>query len=195
MYKLSKTFKALSPAATSSHPVDFSASLDEVINHVNYWVESIDQYVQSDECPHAEYVQSFGYGDADTTEVLDNVERLLKDSIDRELVDEITTYLGSLSSRDLFHLLSDHARLEHTPNIYSIHGEIFGISLGEIEEELPDDLKEELKSLSPEDLQTLYSSVDVPLKGACGYLDYNYHRWTLILDTDSLVEAYNNKAI
>ncbi|MDB4725840.1 hypothetical protein OAF54_00295, partial [bacterium] len=64
--------------------------------------------------------------------------------------------------------------------------EVFSMHVGEIEDQLEEDLTTYLDSLEEEDFESVCNEAGVFYKHGCIYEDASYHRWVLVVDTDQL---------
>ena len=154
--------------------------MQALIDNVNDWCRSVEDYLNSEESSLAAYYcKTLGYG---------------KGGIDLSSLDEFCLiHVNELKRRvkdadTRAEILAECSQLK----LLSIHtepNEIFSICLGECEEQMPDDLVERIKRLNADDFEKLRRSVDCYISDRhrdLGYFNKDYDRWVLILDVDQL---------
>lgn len=154
--------------------------LNQLILDIESYEESARDWVLSDESPHAEFCQSFGYGEA-----MDDVRRALKDCVSDE--SEVYAIDRALRCNDeqLKAVIEDCCALERV-GIYIQHNEIFSVVVGEVEEQLPDEIIERLNVLSDEQRKAIECVAGI--KGDYTYINCDYDRFVMVLDMERLTE-------
>jgi hypothetical protein len=162
-----------------------NTKVQELIEQIDEYAERMSEYALSDESCHAEFCQSFGYGD--DVPRLDDLEPHVRELV-AKLKDESTkgTFLSALG---------DCCELVQT-GIYIQTNEVYSVGLGEIEEQLPDEISESLKTLSDEEYALVRRGVNhcyMPERARsysdCIYLNHSYDRFVLVLDEEKLADA------
>ena len=156
--------------------------LQKLIEETNEFIKDREEYAtENNDSPCAEFAATFGYGGADKDDVwrefLSNTT-LNEDDIER---------LEAMELDDRIELLKAHATAE-PGNIRSKANETYSVSIGEIEEELPEGLQAAIDDLSADDLEMFKRSIDGFYKNGHIYLDLNYSTWQAIVDIESLME-------
>lgn len=131
----------------------------------------------------AEFVSSFGYGEADLDELSNDIYRIYDVSSDISRPD-IRDWLESQGLARL----AFYCSLLST-GIATADNEIYSRSIGEVAHQLDDDLMEKLENLSDEDRDYVVSHIDAFLFGGCIYINCNYERWAMNLDNPEEFEA------
>ena len=127
----------------------------------------------------ADFVQSFGYGEG-WEDVIDAVKRGLFCSA----YDDVHEYLISLMKvdRDEFkRVVEQCARLEPC-DIYVCDYEIFSAHVGEMQEQLPDDIISALDGLTDEQRKAVERAASIA--GEYTYINADYNRWVMVLDPE-----------
>jgi hypothetical protein len=96
-----------------------------------------------------------------------------------------------IGDRATIELVMENSDLE-CANIYLKSNEVYSVSMGEVEEMPSNDLEAEFDELTDEEKDYVSRNVSNCYVSNSGwiYLDLNYHRWVLILDT----ETFNDRA-
>jgi hypothetical protein len=163
------------------HTATNEMKIDSLVTRINEFAESqTNYYLTNTDNSIAEFVASFFYGEADSDEIL----RSLRDNCeDTELVEAIKAKFHD-DKNGLRQFLSLHSELDQC-GIYVQSNEFLSAAIGEVEEQLPDDIAEAIAQLSEMELDEVISGIDTYLDGDRIYIDLNYDRWILILDTES----------
>lgn len=161
--------------------------VEDLISRVNEWCKSCEEYFEDDNGAVAEYAQSFGYG-----ENLDKMDFSRIDSFCEPLVESLKRRVKDRKRR--------HKILQECCDLVFTHGhvcrdnELFSADLGEMEEQLPDELAEELKKLTSDEFEAVQRAVNCYLPDqddrlSCGYFNRDSDRWSMILNSDLLCRA------
>ena len=157
--------------------------LDEIIDQLNSITEYTNNYVENEDCGIAEYAQCFAYGESDKDDIADKIERI------EWLSDEDKKIIKALSYSELAGICS----LELVSGIWSREDEIFSCVIGEVEEQLPDELFAEIKKLNDEELEYIERNCDGYYSDGFLYVNRDYDRWSMILDETLTNEFLDNK--
>ena len=147
---------------------------ENALERANDQIRLVENYYAEDtNNPVAEFVSSFGYGDADRDDVNDQIDRILRFY---GYTDDQIKQVVALGYDQLERLCDLDCRyLGHSDSIYAR-------SVGEIEIELGGFTDDELK----------YLDTEICMSGSYTYSS-SYDVWSLILDTDLVDDFLNNK--
>ena len=155
---------------------------DGIVQKINNFVEQCSDGDLSYESPHAEYAESLGYGDSEVDL--------------RNLSDEVADTLNKMKGKQLNRWLLDNNLVSVVKTgIYRCDGEIFSITVGETEHELPLDILKELDTLSDEEKDFVAHEADGYLKGGYIYLNHNYDRFVAVVDEDEILEVLKEQGL
>lgn len=169
--------------------------LKEIIAMVESQSEWINEYHTSNEDNFiAEYVASIGYGGELMYQVTDFLESIKHDGQryvyhDHARASEVCDYLLALIESNK-NAAIDLIRQNSTLDCVDIHyryWELCSMTIGEIEEQVSDELAEKLAELSP--IERAYVERETGLRGDHIYEPMDYDRWVLILDYDAICEV------
>ena len=181
------------------------SDLDTLIDDIDAAIESDYEYnTENEDCPLADFVESFFYGEADSTEVFKAVE----DLIDLEAKNYNPKYfntnqagrlirqlkkLKESSDSEFFDFLGSYCTVEPYSNYWPGTDSILSQGLGETEFQLSDDLEDRLNLLNEADLKYVKDTIDGHMSGSdfvCYSADGN--GWCLVFDPETLVETWKN---
>ena len=86
--------------------------------------EVYDSQILGENSLMAEYIGSFGYKEADTEEILNNINRNFDN------VSGLLDHLKTMDKDDLLNLLADHCEVETVDHPYNIHDSIYSNGYG-----------------------------------------------------------------
>jgi hypothetical protein len=158
--------------------------LDSIVEQIDSIAKSAEEYATSAEGSYADFVGSIGYGDGD---------------IDLSRIDDdrVKEFLQSMSEKEQMTWLkqNDSCLSVESVGIHIVANEIFSVIVGEIEEQLPDDLTDELEKLTLAEACYVADEVDGCYLGNTSYIHVNcdYDRVVLVLDTDAAIEAIESE--
>ncbi len=155
-------------------------SLESMAAEIDAIAVGAREYHESEDCSEAEYCQTLGYGDGK-----DEVESRIKD-----LDEEVRAKVEAMRAAD------PDKFFENLPSVcdLSLEGyrcianEIFSVHLGEVEEQLDGEIRDQVMALTParrEALRKLVSEAYLG-KGDCIYLGMDSSRWVMSLDIETL---------
>jgi hypothetical protein len=160
----------------------------DLINELNEFVSNAERATKSLESPHAEFVETIGYGDA---------------PIDLSEIDDVVVYshMDYASRAELLEILEAHATVEvrklHTPRVDG-EAEILSYALGEEEVEVPDEIRDELKKLNSAEFAKVQMGVIggiLDRDATWMYIDCSGTRFVLVLDVDGVRETMSHEAV
>jgi len=150
-------------------------------------------YLESEENPVAEFVGSIGYGGELLHEVEDRLRSIKTESYrmayQGDEVDTVCDFILRLIKTDkgtAIDFIQAHSKLERS-DIYYNAWEICSMTIGEIEDQLEDQLVKRIEKLSKSDRALIDRQFCI--KGSWIYQDFNYDRWVKILDHDGALAA------
>lgn len=168
--------------------------LEKLIEDFNEYCKGVEDYLNSEESMHAEFCQSFGYGDGE-------IETRQLDDEGRDAVADLEALLPRKS--DFQSTLADCCDLLLI-GIYITDNEVYSCTIGEHEDQLDDAMVERINSLTPEEFKEFRRDVeayipehDGKMRSDCVYFNRNYDRWVMVLDVEKLkrkVRALKRKA-
>ena len=171
---------------------DQETKLREIIEMIESQSEWINDYYTSDtDNPVAEYVAGIGYGGELMHQVIDSLESIKRDSRRYERngddrVIEVCDYLLAMINKDeraAVDLLVANSTLDCS-DIYRNSWELCTMTIGEISEQVSDELADKLAELSP--IEVAYVERETGLKDSHIYEPMDCERWVLILDYDAI---------
>ena len=154
-------------------------SIDECAGSIN------DFYTDNTDNPCADYV-TWGWKESDT----DDLYKRLIGAIETDYSEPnllIALLKKSGTKDDQLAIAMDCC----SPQLLGIERndlDLYSISIGEVEEQLPDDICEQLSQLSAEEIEYISRKISEYLKGSYLYLNLSYERWAMILDIEQLVD-------
>ena len=161
-----------------------NTNLDQLAENINEFVEVCKEHAISVEGPYGEFVETFAYGGADNSDIYKAVQNILDaDGVERDAKDWTLDQIRAACS------------VEHHAGVGLTEHEVFSVSIGELEEHLPDALHNKIMALSSEDYKTLRQQVDGYMRDTFYgfiYVGMTYDRMVMVLDTDILLENKND---
>lgn len=171
--------------------------LDKLVEELRDTVEVTDNYyTDNEDNAYAEFVSSVGYGGESIHAVEDRVRSLWKDDLISDTDYDFFKAVFKFKQRDAAQIIADLSDLRFINNYRAVDYEVYSINLGEIEDQVPEDLFDKIKALNDDERSYLIDQsrdfcglmISSDNKSAYYYTDHNYERWALILDTDRLKE-------
>lgn len=161
----------------------------EMIDRYNEFGAQRREQALDDSSPHAEYVQSFGYGEAYIPDLINSAD--LEDTTKNAL----RSFFKENGTQKTLNLLEQHGDVI-TAGINIRSGEIYSCEVGEIEEQPDDDLRTAFLALSIEDRKEVARQVDEYLQteGSCAgniYINLSHNRFVMVVDEDELRSSLN----
>lgn len=160
-----------------------------------------DYYLHSEENPVADYVGKIGYGGELLHEVEDRLDSIQREKFrmcyDGDPVDEVCDFLRGFikrDRRDAVDLLVECSTLECT-DIYYGAWVICSMTIGEVGNEISDELRSLLEKLTGEENQICEALFSVSKGTRWLYEPLNYNRWVMTLDPDKVMERIKEKQI
>lgn len=161
----------------------------EMIESQSEWIN--DYYTSNEDNPVADYVAGIGYGGELMHMVVDSLESIKRDSRRYERngddrVIEVCDYLLAMINKDeksAIDLLVANSTLECS-GIHMNYWELCTMTIGEVSEEIIDELADKLTELSP--IEVAYVERETGLRDSHIYEPMDYERWVLILDYDAI---------
>lgn len=157
--------------------------VDTLVEQVNEFAKAQKEYNLSSESAYHALCSDLGYGNPDESQLEDHAKTALK-------------VLRKRFPKTWKSELLKYTHVEQT-GIHIQDNEIFSVSPGEVEEQMPDELVAALSKLSNEEYELVRRHADVYLQKRgqscpdCIYLNLDYNRFVLILDTDALCAEMN----
>jgi hypothetical protein len=161
-----------------------TTNLAELTRRINEFAQQkVDYNTENVDNSYYEYCQSFGYLGADLDDVIRNAQ------VEQDTKDLIVQFAKDNTAKETLDLLSENSTMECT-GIHILDGEIYSISIGELEEELDHNLMAAYSALSIEDRETVARGIDYCLSDS-GYLyiSMDCTRWVMVLDEEAFAEA------
>lgn len=156
------------------------SELDALAAQIDEIAQSTDELLETEESMHADYCQSFGYGDGEPDL--------------RDLTDEIAPKVKALkkaTGKDFKSELASVCNLEFT-GIYTRSNEVYSVIIGEYEDQLPEEIAAQARAMSDEEKEYLRCQISNACLGYscpdCIYINKDYDRWALVVDEDRLDE-------
>ncbi len=138
------------------------------------------EYRETEDCPEAEYCQTLGYGDGK-----DEVESRIKD-----LDDEVRAKVEAMRAANPAGFYENLAGVcDLTLESYRcIDNELYSVHIGEVEEQLDGEIRDQVMALSPTRREALRKLVSESYLGKsdCIYLGMESSRWVMSLDIETL---------
>lgn len=168
--------------------------LDEIVNAYNAEGDYCYEYnTENEDCPLAEFVASFGYGEQPLT-----MEKLLGEVLDAPSDDDVISQIETLlkagvSEQDILAKAVEACSLT-TGDMYSEYNEAYSIgTTGEQEWQPSDELLAQYEALSAEDKAYVRKNCEWYISDSVCvgwlYVNCDYHRWILKLDVEAFSEA------
>lgn len=160
-------------------------TLESIIEAYNNEGKFADEYQESEDCPLADWVQSFQYGEAQVDDIFRNAE------LEDDTISALKSFYKIHGKKPLFDLLERHSSLSHE-SIYLVDGEILSANIGESEHQPDDYLIDAFNTLTPAEKDQVRRSVRECYVSESGwvYVSDNYHRWVLVCNEETLREDY-----
>lgn len=160
--------------------------LDLIVTSIDEFAESQnDYYTNNTDNPCAEHI-TWGWKESDTDDIYDRlIAAIDADFSEPKLL--IALLKKSGTEDDQLVIAMDCC----SPQLLGIERnnlDLYSISIGEVEEQLPDDICEQLSQLSAEEIEYIEGKVSEYMKGDYLYLNRSYERWAMILDIEQLVD-------
>jgi hypothetical protein len=159
---------------------DIREKVQPLIDEINKGAEWAEENAKSEESCNAEFCLSFGYGEDKPD--LSRLEPEVAAKVQR-LLDRVKT------RKDIEWELTPVCNLECVGMFY-VENEIYSVGLGEIEEQLPEELVAKLKALTDEEFKCVQKYVDTSIADCREYIYINcdYDRFVMVIDEDRLDE-------
>lgn len=151
---------------------------EQLIDSINEFIARETEYALSAESAHADFAASFGYGDGEID--LRN--------LDDDLSDLVETARKTMTRDEVETLMRDSCSME-LAGIWRVSNDIFSVSIGEIEVELPEEITVQLDQLSEIELAQVKRRADAYISGHHAYINLNGSRWVMVLDYELFAEA------
>lgn len=138
------------------------------------------EYRESEDCADAEYAQTFGYGDG-----YGEVESRIKD-MDDELKAKVEA-MRSVDPKRFYEHLAEVCDLRLV-GLGCSNDEVFSVHLGEVEEQLDGDIREQVMALTPIKREALRKMLDEAYLGKsdCIYINMDSDRWVMEVNASDL---------
>jgi len=155
-----------------------ATKLEELKEQFKNHIEQLNEYYTEND--DNIYAESLFYSDTSIT----------LDHLDRETKELVDYFLEFNPGKDGEKRLKEMSKVEYSDHFYNTN-EICSMTIGEVEDQLPDEISEQLEELSDEDLEELKRDLDAYISDSNDfiYLDFGYDRWVLILDEKQIGEA------
>lgn len=153
---------------------DREAFLDQLVEDLNSAIESYDTHTLSTEGSHAEYVESFGYGDG--TPELDHLSGAAK---------ALVALIPKGKRREALQACSS----VESVNVFYQDNEVFRCMIGEAEHQIDGELSDRVNSLSVEEFEAFSRRIDSYVNARhkdLYYTSHDYEGFALILDEEKL---------
>jgi hypothetical protein len=164
-------------------------SLDQLAHEIDLLALSAREYHQSSDCSEAGYAQTFGYGESK-----DVVEEMLAG-----FDDELRAQVEAMREADPEAFYENLAGVcDLTLEGYRVIAhELFSIELGEVEEQLDGDVRDQVMALSKVQREKLRKLLNEAYLGDndCIYLNMSGERWVMSIDEGALFDWLERRAI
>lgn len=154
--------------------------LDDLVDAINDIVNDVSsRIIDGEDTCYSDYLESYRYGELDIVEAIGNSR--LPDDVKRSILkhkkpDAIKKHIEPYLSIGV-------------TGIYICDEEIDSITVGEVEEQLPEELIAQWKTLTPEEKTYVSRKIDAYFPddgdGRCVYINHCYDRYVLLFDVDS----------
>lgn len=151
-----------------------------LIEALNEFIAERTEAILSTDSGWGAFVSGLAYGEADP----DDIRRRIRDG---RFTDEQKDYLIGLSDSELLDTLADVSIVEMAGVKYLDH-EVFGVIIGEVEEELPEELEARMQALPPIFQGEVVRHLDAYYRSGSVFIDCNHDRIALVVDTELLDE-------
>lgn len=181
---------------------DTEARLDAIVERIDAEGKWADEYQESEDSPVADYV-TWGWSEGDVGELA----RRAEGDADLAPLVQLARSKGVVG-KALAALLADASELELIHGTYRRDREIFGLSIGESEHELSEEVNAEVAKLTDAEFEYVQRRADyyvsrctygsaTPNLHVPAYLhtSHYYDRWSLVCDADRLSEALSDRGI
>ena len=154
--------------------------LNTLVERINDFVDGVSSHVVDGlDCRFSEYLENYRYGQLD-------IRQAIKES---RLPDEVKASILKHKTADA---IKEHIEPYLSINVIGIYiddTEIDSLTVGELEEPLPEHLTEQWKALSPEEKTYVSQRVNAYFPddedGQFIYIDHNYDRYVLLFDVEN----------
>lgn len=154
--------------------------LDDLVDAINDIVSDVSgRITDGEDTLYAEYLESYRYGE------LDIVEAIKKS----RLPDDVKRFILKHKKPDAIKKHIEPYLSIGVTGIYTCNEEIDSITVGEVEEQLPEELTAQWEALNHEEKTYVSRRVDAYFPddgdGQFVYIDHTYDRYVLLFDVDS----------
>ena len=155
-------------------------TIAQIIEQYQDFAAWAEEYDFSEDSSLADFVSSFGYGEASLADLLSSAR----------ISDETRELLSSLDSKLALKALRKHSELRLV-GVHYEDGEVFSATIGETEHQPDDELLKAFLKLSLKSREKVSGAVsDAYLNTETGllYAGDDYQRWVMVLDEEALLE-------
>ncbi len=156
---------------------ELSESLFDLVDRINKAIKAAEEWDHDENCCHAEYCQSFGYG-----EDAPSFENLRDEGL-KHVLEELY-YRDPERAKDL---LTQHGSLERV-DMYTQWSEVYSVPIGEQEHQFSE-FGAEIDALTAKEFEYLKAKVNAYTQNGEWYtIDHGMDRWILKVDEDALIQ-------
>lgn len=154
--------------------------LNDLVDAINDIVSDVSgRITDGEDTLYAEYLESYRYGELDIVEAIGN----------SRLPDDVKRFILKHKKPDAIKKHIEPYLSIGVTGIYTCDEEIDSLTVGEIEEQLPEELTAQWEALNHEEKTYVSRKVDAYFPddgdGQSIYIDHNYDRYVLLFDVDS----------
>lgn len=165
---------------------------DDLISELNDWGTSCNDHELSEESCVAEYTSSLGYGDG-WHEVEDALKR---GRLDDDISEGLTRLIAAKATKsEKIDAILEVSKLKLT-GIYYNDNEIFSVTIGEIEQEIPDEFTARLETLNDDEFEYVRRKLEFFIHDRStrqcinhAYFNHDYDRFVLVVSREKLFEV------
>ncbi len=166
--------------------------LDAIVELIDAQIEATtDYYLHNTDNPVADYV-AWGWKEGD----LDDCMKQLTDCLSADFSNDYDAIMDALRTKGDIKQQLDYVFYYHcNPERLGIErndNDLYSMSIGEIEDQLSDDIVAIMATLTDIERDYVECKADGYVKGDYVYIDLNYNRWAMLVDADGLVSALLN---
>lgn len=163
--------------------MDRETFIYSIVDRINETVRgAIDYYSENIDNSCADYA-AWGWTEGE----------LAYSNLDDDLQSLVADLRKHLPRKEVDALLVDCAELQYTDGIRRVPNEVYAVLMGEIEEELGEDILADMESLTADELDYVRRNVDAHMQGSYVFIDMSYSRWGLVVDAERFHELATDK--